>query len=213
MHVGEAFKLFSALYSNPWDTGNLLGRMGLEEKRNTQISKLSGGQKQRLFIALALINRPKLVFLDELTTGLDPQARRSMWDLVNEIRESGCTVFLTTHFMEEAERLCDRVAILDHGSLIALDTPSALIQSLTQDKRLSFQYRNGKTAANLDRIPGVTKIEFDGGKVTVFGAGDRFVSRVVSALEDQKIDFRDLRTEQPSLEDVFIHVTGRKMRD
>jgi ABC-2 type transport system ATP-binding protein len=213
MRVGEALTLFNSFYEAPRDPGELLVRMGLEDKITTPIAKLSGGQKQRLFIALALVNRPKLVFLDELTTGLDPQARRSMWELVQEIRASGCTVFLTTHFMEEAERLCDRVAILDHGALIALDTPSALIRSLAQDKRVSFRNGEGHKEIQFERIPGVTHVEIEGDRVTVQGAGERFISSVVSALEDQNVEFRDLRTEQPSLEDVFLQMTGRKMRD
>lgn len=213
LRVGEALALFTSFYTDPRDPGELLERMGLEDKITAPIGKLSGGQKQRLFIALALLNRPRLVFLDELTTGLDPQARRSMWELVQEIRESGCTVFLTTHFMEEAERLCDRVAILDHGNLIALDTPSNLIRTLVRDKRVSFRNGKGHEQIQLERIPGVTRVEIEGDRLTVHGSGERFISSIVSALEDQKVEFRDLRTEQPTLEDVFLHMTGRKMRD
>ncbi|TFH36447.1 MAG: ABC transporter ATP-binding protein [Anaerolineales bacterium] len=213
LRVGEALALFTSFYTDPRDPGELLERMGLEDKITAPIGKLSGGQKQRLFIALALLNRPRLVFLDELTTGLDPQARRSMWELVQEIRESGCTVFLTTHFMEEAERLCDRVAILDHGNLIALDTPSNLIRTLVRDKGVSFRNGKGHEQIQLERIPGVTRVEIEGDRLTVHGSGERFISSIVSALEDQKVEFRDLRTEQPTLEDVFLHMTGRKMRD
>jgi ABC-2 type transport system ATP-binding protein len=201
-----------SLYPTTRDNSELLERMGLADKRNHPVAKLSGGQRQRLFIALALVHRPKLVFLDELTTGLDPHARRSMWDLVREIREDGCTVFLTTHFMEEAERLCDRVAIIDRGKLIALDSPAALIARLNQEKRLSFSFANGRTEILFEQVPGVTSVEMNGERVIVQGAGERFISSVVSVLEDQKIAFRDLRTEQPTLEDVFLQMTGKTMR-
>ena len=138
LRVGEALGLFGSFYERQADAAGLLDRMGLAEKRRAPFGKLSGGQKQRLFIALALVNQPEVVFFDELTTGLDPQARRSMWDLVREIRDPGCTVVLTTHFMEEAERLCDRVLIMDHGRIVALDTPEALIRSLGVERRLVF---------------------------------------------------------------------------
>jgi ABC-2 type transport system ATP-binding protein len=213
LRVGESLNLMAALYRTSRDRTELLGRMGLSEKGKVPVAKLSGGQRQRLFIALALIHQPKLVFLDELTTGLDPHARRAMWDLVKEIREEGCTVFLTTHYMEEAERLCDRVAILDHGQLIALDSPSALIRSLNQERRVVFHRMNGQTPLQLERVPGVTQVEVSGERVVVHGSGDRFISSVVSALEDQQVPFRDLRTEQPTLEDVFLKMTGRKMRE
>ena len=136
-----------------------------------------------------------------------------MWELVREIRDAGCTVFLTTHFMEEAERLCDRVAILDQGRLIALDTPASLIRSLTQDKRVVYRNGNGVEEIHFESIPGVTRVEIEGDRITVQGSGERFISSVVSALEDHKVEFRDLRTEQPTLEDVFLRMTGRKMRE
>jgi len=213
LRVGEAMTMFSSLYRDSRDADEVLERMGLGGKRAVPIAKLSGGQRQRLYIALALIHRPQLVFLDELTTGLDPHARRAMWELVREIRDAGCTVFLTTHFMEEAERLCDRVAILDQGRLIALDTPTSLVRSLSQEKRVV--YRNGNSAEEIhfESMPGVTHVEVEGDRVTVQGSGERFISSVVSALEDHKVEFRDLRTEQPTLEDVFLRMTGRKMRE
>lgn len=130
MKVWEALDLYASFYPKAADWEKLLAQLGLEEKRNAPFAKLSGGQKQRLFIALALLPDPQLVFLDELTTGLDPQARHAIWDLVRDVRAQGKTVFLTTHFMEEAERLCDRVAVLDHGRIVALDTPAALIHNL-----------------------------------------------------------------------------------
>ena len=219
LRADEALALFGSFYERRADAGELLNLLGLTEKRSAAFSKLSGGQKQRLFIALALINRPEVVFFDELTTGLDPQARRSMWDLVRQVRDRGCTVILTTHFMEEAERLCDRVAIIDHGRIIALDTPDALIRSLGVEKRLVFTLPETSTAADVTTLPAlaglpqVGRVERSDGRMVVYGQGDRFVNAVVDALEDAGVSFLDLRTEQPSLEDVFLALTGRGMRE
>ncbi len=213
LKVWEVLDLFAALYQRAVDWRPLLEQLGLAEKRNAAFSKLSGGQKQRLFIALALLNDPELIFLDELTTGLDPQARRAMWDLVRSIRQQGKTVFLTTHYMEEAERLCDRVAIMDHGKIVALDTPEALIRSLGIEKRLVFTLPPGQATPSLASLPQVSRVEQAGERLTVYGHGERFVSAVVYALEDAGVPFLDLRTEQPNLEDVFLALTGREMRE
>ncbi len=186
--------------------------MGLEEKRNDYFGKLSGGQKQRLFIALALVGSPRLVFFDELTTGLDPQARRAMWDLIRDIRSRGTTVFLTTHFMEEAERLCDRVAIMDHGRIVAMDTPQSLVASLAAENRVVFQVEPGSEVTSLQTVPGVVRVERIGDRVVVYGRRDGLVSGVVNAMEMQGIRFGNLQTEQPTLEDVFLAMTGREMR-
>ena len=150
--VWEALDLYASFYPKAADWKELLAQLGLEEKRNAPFSKLSGGQKQRLFIALALLPDPQLVFLDELTTGLDPQARHAIWDLVRDVRAKGKTVLLTTHFMEEAERLCDRVAILDHGRIVALDTPAALIRGLGAEERVVFSL-DGDSAGRLRKSP------------------------------------------------------------
>jgi len=213
LRVGEAMRLFRAQYARRADPADLLERLGLSEKKNSSIGTLSGGQRQRLFIALALVNQPRLVFFDELTTGLDPQARRSMWDLVREIRDRGCTVFLTTHFMEEAERLCDRVLILDGGKIVALDTPQALIRSLGLGRRLVFTLPPGTRPPTQLEAAGVEKVEIEGNRVSVQGRGERFASSVVGALEKSGIPFLDLWTEQPTLEDVFLALTGRQMRE
>jgi len=213
LRVGEALDLFAALYPKSAAPSELLERLGLTEKRGAPVAKLSGGQRQRLFIALALVNQPELVFLDELTTGLDPQARRSMWDLVRELRRQGRTVFLTTHFMEEAERLCDRVAILDHGKIVALDRPEALVRSLGVETRIVFSQPHDAAGVPWETVPGVHRAETSGERVIVEGSGERFVSGVVLALEARHIAFRDLRTEQPTLEDVFLRLTGREMRE
>jgi len=211
--VWEALDLFAAFYRKSVDWHPLLEQLGLAEKHNASFGKLSGGQKQRLFIALALLNDPELIFLDELTTGLDPQARRAMWDLVRNIRQQGKTVFLTTHFMEEAERLCDRVAIIDHGKIVALDTPENLINSLGAENRVVFSLTGRLDEELLRAIPDVTRVEQVGERVVVYGQGDGLVSGVVNALGAGSVRFRDLHTEQPTLEDVFLALTGREMRD
>jgi len=211
--VWEALDLFASFYRKSMDWTPLLERLGMADKRNTSFAKLSGGQKQRLFIALALVNDPELVFLDELTTGLDPQARRAMWDLVRDIRDQGKTIFLTTHYMEEAERLCDRVLIIDRGKIVALDTPEKLIQSLGVENRILFTAEGAFDPEPLRALPGVARVEQIGERVIVYGKGNRLVGNVVNTLEAQGVRFSDLRTEQPTLEDVFLALTGREMRD
>lgn len=217
--VWEALDLYASFYPAPVDWKALIEQLGLSEKRNTYFSKLSGGQKQRLFIALALINNPRLVFLDELTTGLDPQARHAIWDLVRGVRQQGKTVFLTTHFMEEAERLCDRVAILDHGKIVALDTPANLVHSIGIASRVVFTTDGGFDAQVLQALPSVSRVEKDGERVIVYGSANGhtgqspMVGEVVSALTSRGTRFDDLRTEQPNLEDVFLALTGRALRE
>ncbi len=216
MKVWEALDLYASFYPKAADWNELLSQLGLEEKRNAPFSKLSGGQKQRLFIALALLPDPQLVFLDELTTGLDPQARHAIWDLVRDVRAKGKTVLLTTHFMEEAERLCDRVAILDHGRIVALDTPAALIHNLEAEERVIFNLDGGLSAPLEKTLSRVGRVEVQGQQVTVHGKDGRkvqLVSEVVSLLTELGIPFHDLRTEQPNLEDVFLSLTGREMRE
>ena len=213
MKVWEALDLFASFYDKPADWRSLMDRLGLTDKRNAHVSSLSGGQRQRLFIALSLLNDPELVFLDELTTGLDPQARRAMWDLVRDIREKGKTVFLTTHFMEEAERLCDRVAILDGGRIIALDTPPNLVRSLNAENRVVFYTENSLPENALQAVPGVVRVEKTADRVVVYGRGDALIGGVVAALGAGGIPYRDLRTEQATLDDVFLTLTGRELRD
>ncbi len=219
MRVWEALDLYAAFYPNAANWEELLARLGLEEKRNTAFAHLSGGQKQRLFIALALLPSPQLIFLDELTTGLDPQARHAIWDLVRDVRARGTTVFLTTHFMEEAERLCDRVAILDRGRIVALDTPAALIHNLGAGERVVFAFTGALPESFSAALPAGAVVETHHGQVTITGSANghtaqtSLVSAVVALLTAQQIPFRDLRTEQPSLEDVFLSLTGRAMRE
>lgn len=212
MAVWEALDLFSSFYSRtvPWEP--LLEQWGLAEKRNTLYANLSGGQKQRLFIALALVNDPEVVFLDELTAGLDPQARRTTWDLVRAIRDQGKTVVLVTHFMDEAEALCDRLAIIDHGRIIALDRPYALIAGLEAEGRLDFESEQALDLQAIEALAPVSAAVQNGHRVTVYGRPDSLAAAVVTYLDAARVRFQNLRTAQPNLEDVFLHLTGRQLR-
>lgn len=221
MRVQEALDLFASFYQQSCDWSQMLDDLGLGDKRTAYFSQLSGGQKQRLFVALALINQPEVVFLDELTTGLDPRARHAIWDLVRGIREGGTTVFLTTHYMDEAENLCDRVAILDQGQIIALDTPAGLVKELGMATRITFSLdrrspihargTNGRSfnPASIGALDGVQRVDLEGGEVTVYGQGENLIGAVVIGLETDGVHFRDLRTEEADLEDVFLALTGR----
>ncbi len=219
LKVWEALDLFATIYHRPDGWQKLMKTWGLEEKRNARFATLSGGQKQRLFIALSLVNDPELVFLDEITTGLDPQARRSTWDLIEKLREHGKTVVLVTHFMDEAERLCDRVAIIDHGSLVALNTPRALIENLHAETRIIFSADKQETYLWLNNVPEVSAVERqtrsvpDGHENVVVTGSGPVLARVASALAERGIVPGDLRSQQATLEDVFLALTGSEIRD
>jgi ABC-2 type transport system ATP-binding protein len=174
---------------------------------------LSGGQKQRLFIALALINDPEVVFLDELTTGLDPQSRRAIWELVRGIRERGKTVFLTTHLMEEAERLCDRVAIIEHGRIIDIDRPEGLINRHCPERTVVLATENPVAGERFRTILGVEAVVCSGSQFTIRGRGDDLVTEVIHCLSENQIRVTDFRTVLPNLEDVFIKLTGHTIRE
>ncbi len=211
LKVWEALDLFSSFYKQtvPWEP--LLEQWGLIDKRNTRFKNLSGGQKQRLFIALALLNDPEVVFLDELTTGLDPQARRATWEMVRTIRDQGKTVILVTHFMDEAEELADRMAIIDQGRLVALDTPQALIQGLQAGSSVRFSGVKGFDADVLKDVEGVTAVAQENQHVIVHGNGP-LLAHIAVALSQHDITPTDLHIEQANLEDVFLALTGRKIR-
>lgn len=212
MKVWEALDLYASFYEKtvPWQP--LIEQWGLAEKRNTQFGGLSGGQKQRLFISLALLNDPQIVFLDELTSGLDPQARRATWDLIRAIREQGKTVVLITHFMDEVEALADRVAVIDHGRVIALDTPDDLIASLNRETKVLFSVPNGFQAARLENVSGVSAVNQVDRQITVSGNGP-LLANVAAALAQHNIAPADLRVQQANLEDVFLALTGRTIRN
>jgi ABC-2 type transport system ATP-binding protein len=212
--VWEAVHLWAALYRRPSSYGDrLLEQLGLADKRDAWFMNLSGGQKQRLFIALALINDPEVVFLDELTTGLDPQARRTIWELVRDIRQRGKTVFLTTHLMEEAERLCDRVAILDHGRIIDMDSPEGLIRRHCPQRAVVLATDDVAAADAFRCLPRVTSVTAANGRLTIDGTGDDLVMEVIRCLSDEHIRVTDFRTVLPTLEDVFLKLTGHSIRD
>ena len=211
--VWEALHLWASLYPNPLDGDRLLEQLGLTEKRNAWFMTLSGGQKQRLFIALALINDPELVFLDELTTGLDPQARRAIWELVRGIRDRGKTVFMTTHLMEEAERLCDRVAILEHGRIIDIDSPSALVARHCPQRTVVLATDDETAHERFRAIPRVESVTRRDARLTIQGSGDDLVTEVIHCLSEHRINVTEFRTVLPNLEDVFLKLTGHSIRD
>ena len=209
--VWEALSLFASFYNKTVSWEKLIEQWGLSDKRNARFGKLSGGQKQRLFIALALLNDPELVFLDEITTGLDPQARRHTWELIKTIQAQGKTVVLVTHFMDEAETLCDRIAVVDSGRIIALDTPQALIKQIAGQNRVRFTQVNGFNAAALGNLPGVERVEQSGLEIVVYGNGT-MVGQVTAHLAQANALPSDLKVEQANLEDVFLALTGKQIR-
>ena len=211
--VWEAIDLWSTLYPQVVDTEELLVRLGLEAKRNAWFMTLSGGQKQRLFIALALIHDPEVVFLDELTTGLDPQARRAIWKLITAIRDRGKTVFLTTHLMEEAERLCDRVGIIEHGRLIEVGTPAELVERHCPERSVVFTSDATGIAERLVSLAAVRSATSEGSTHTLRGEGDGFVTDVIHGIAREGVRVAGFRTEIPTLEDVFLKLTGHGIRD
>src|SRR5216684_1182101 len=212
--VWEAVDLWASLYqTKAVDGEHLLEQLGLTDKRNAWFMNLSGGQRQRLFIALALINDPEVVFLDELTTGLDPQSRRAIWDLVRGIRERGKTVFLTTHLMEEAERLCDRVAIIEHGRIIDIDSPDKLVDRHCPERSVVLTTNNPVAEERFRAIPGVEAVTYTDSRFTIRGRGDDLVSEVIHCLSENRMRVTDFRTILPNLEDVFLKLTGHSIRE
>jgi ABC-2 type transport system ATP-binding protein len=211
--VREAVSFWASLYRHPVDGDRLIDQLGLSEKRNAWFMTLSGGQKQRLFIALALINDPELVFLDELTTGLDPQARRAIWELVRGIRQRGKTVFLTTHLMEEAERLCDRVAIIDHGSIVDIGAPAALVQRHCPERTVVVTTDDPTAADHFRALSQVQSVGGQGRELTICGVGGDLVTQVIDSVAEHRIRVIDLRTERQTLEDVFLKLTGHAIRN
>jgi ABC-2 type transport system ATP-binding protein len=212
--VWEAVHFWAALYRRRSADGErLLEQLGLADKRNAWFMTLSGGQKQRLFIVLALINDPELVFLDELTTGLDPQARRAIWDLVRGIRERGKTVFLTTHLMEEAERLCDRVAIIEHGRVVDIDTPEGLVRRHCPERTVIVTTSDPGAEERFRAIANVESVTRIESRYTIRGSGDGFITAVIRCVSEARITVDDFRTLHPTLEDVFLRLTGHSIRD
>ncbi len=218
--VDETLRLFRSFYKKGMSPSEVIRIAQLEEKRTARVGGLSGGQKQRLAMACALVGDPELLFLDEPTTGLDPQARRHLWDLVDELKSAGRTIILTTHYMDEAERLCDRVAIMDQGRIIALGTPQQLIASVGGDHIVEFAVVDAAAARGsvdpsaLTEIPGVQSHRVDAG-LHQLSVSDLHttVPRIFSAVHRLGLHLSEFRTHSASLEDVFVGLTGRNLRD
>lgn len=208
--VGEVVDMFASFYSDPLDAGPLLDRLGLGDKKDSHYSKLSGGQQQRLSVAAALVGRPRVVILDELTTGLDPQARRDAWGLVEELRDDGVTIILVTHFMEEAERLANRVALIADGRVAALDTPRGLVDSVGLEQRVRFTTREPIEDASLEELTAVTGVSRANGEIVVTG-DERVLFAVVSLLQERQIVPDRLQVDQTTLDDAFLAITGQRL--
>jgi ABC-2 type transport system ATP-binding protein len=206
IRVGEAVELYASFYREPADGRELLSALGLEQARDHYFGKLSGGQKQRLSIVLALIGQPEIAVLDELTTGLDPEARRDTWRLIEGVRDRGVTIVLVTHLMQEAERLCDRVALIDRGRVIALDRPAALGEQASDSQRIRLRSPGSLGETILDSVPEVSRVERHGSDILVFGSGD-LLTAVVLAFNHAGLRPEDVRTETTSLEEAFLTLT------
>jgi len=210
--VDETLELFGSFHRKTLPIDSVIGRLQLGEKRRAWVQTLSGGQRQRLSIALALINDPAIVFLDEPTTGLDPQARRNLWGVIENIRREGRTVVLTTHYMEEAQRLCDRVAIMDHGRIVALDSPRALIRRHTTGTIVALQSPTQNAA--YATLPGVQQLQTTDGEVVLLTADPlRTIEALLELQHRGQVEFQQLRVEESTLEDVFLRLTGRRLRE
>jgi ABC-2 type transport system ATP-binding protein len=206
--VAEALRLYASFYTDPADWRALLVDLGLDDRRDARFGTLSGGQRQRLSVALALVGNPRVAVLDELTTGLDPQARRDTWQVIEQIRARGVTVVLVTHFMEEAERLCDRVALIDAGRVVAVDTPAGLVSRVDVEQRMRFRPTTALDDRLLTALPEVTGVARHGDQVVVTGTGN-LVHAVTAVLARHQIIAAELRVEQASLDDAFVSLTGR----
>ncbi|MFF5345383.1 ABC transporter ATP-binding protein [Streptomyces althioticus] len=204
--VREALELYASFHRRPADWRPLAERLGLTEKLTTRFAKLSGGQKQRLFIALALIGDPRIVVLDELTTGLDPRARRDTWELIEDVRARGVTVLLVTHFMEEAQRLCDRIAVIDQGRVAALDTPAGLVRRSAGATVISFTPSAPLDDADLDALPGLASAARKDGRITLSGTDDT-VDAVLTLLARSRVTAHQLRVTDATLDDAFLDLT------
>jgi ABC-2 type transport system ATP-binding protein len=213
--VLETATLFRSFYERGQNPADVLGAVGLTEKQDAYVSKLSGGQRQRLAIACALVGEPDLLFLDEPTTGLDPQSRRQLWDIVRRLRSEGRTILLTTHYMDEAERLCDRVAVVDHGKVIALGSPAELIARLGGDQVIEFSLEEGSLSIeSLQALPAAVRASQEENRYQIaVTAAHRTLPALLQMLQSANLGLANLTTRHASLEDVFVTLTGRHLRD
>ena len=212
LKVGEILDLYHSFYPEAANLGEIMDSLGLAEKRNAYYKSFSGGLKQRVSIALALIGNPKVAVLDEMTTGLDPQARRDTWHLIEHVRDRDVTIILVTHYMDEAERLCDRIALLDRGRIVAIDTPEGLAGRAGVDKRVRFVPSKSFDDRLLTSLPEVRKIEHDGEHVIVTGSGD-LANAVILTLAAAGVTAGELHLDTANLEDAFVALTGRRLHD
>jgi ABC-2 type transport system ATP-binding protein len=212
LRVGEILDMYRSFYRDPADVGELIEALGLAGKRGSFYKSLSGGQRQRLSVALALIGRPKIAVLDEMTTGLDPAARRDAWELIAGIRDRGVTILLVTHFMEEAERLCDRVALIDGGRVVALDTPAGLAARASGGKTVRFLPSAPFDDRLLTDLPEVSRVDRPGRQVLVTGTGE-LVNAVILTLHAAGVTAREVQLDSSNLEDAFVRLTGKQLAD
>jgi len=217
LRLGELLELFGGFYPRRLDADELLGRVALTEKRNALVGELSGGQAQRFSIVAALVNDPEVVFLDEPTTGLDPQARRSVWEVIRGLADEGRTVILTTHYMEEAEVLADRIAIIDRGKIVAVDTPTALMDLHGSGTKVVFTTDGEIAAGELSALPAVTDVRWRTNGATTYelsvGAADAAVPALYRWATTNAVELRDVTIRRSTLEDVFLNLTGSRLRD
>jgi ABC-2 type transport system ATP-binding protein len=214
LNVQEIVRFFRSLYKKSVPTSEVIELVALKESRKVLVKNLSGGQQQRLSVALAFVNDPDIVFLDEPTTGLDPQARRTMWDMIETYRKKGKTIFLTTHYMEEAEKLCDRVAIMDHGKIIALDSPEHMIEEHFKETAIQFKMDNPPEQDTFAGLAGVVSVALDEEDITLYSNNIPVtIDRLLDLASERSKEFSDLFVRQATLEDVFLKLTGKRIRD
>ena len=213
LKVREQAALFAGLFPRTLPLDEVLAQVGLTEKAKTATKVLSGGERQRLAVALAILNDPDLIFLDEPTTGLDPQARRRLWDIVRRLRDQGKSILLTTHYMEEAEQLCDRVAVIDRGSIIEMGSPAQLIHKHFEETAIEFSAGESAPRETLDALPSVAQIQVENGRTTLYSTDvPRTMASLFALVDEQALQFKDLTVRQATLEDVFLKLTGRRIR-
>jgi ABC-2 type transport system ATP-binding protein len=214
IRVGEAISLFGSYYKKPLPTTEILDKVSLRDKNRSFVVSLSGGQKQRLAIAMAMVHDPEVLFLDEPTTGLDPQARRNVWDMIKGLKEQGKTIVLTTHYMEEAEKLCDRVGIMDMGRIIAIGTPENLIARQNLESAVEFVTPNGNAAEILQKLTGVNRATKEGNAYIVHTReASSVLIELVRMFEDNNLSLENISVRRATLEDVFLEITGKKLRE
>lgn len=210
--VFELCQLFSSMYPDPLDYKLLLERFGLEAKTRTYLRNLSGGERQKVAIVLALIANPRLVVLDELTTGLDPQSRREMWAYIKELQAEGRTIFMTTHYMEEAARLCDQVCIIDEGRIVALDTVDGVIENAGMDTMISFETQD-EIGMVLEKLPGVNRVEQEHEQVRLYSQKEDVLTDLILLLREHAVEYRKINISRPGLEDAFLQLTGKEWKE